>query len=534
VNAGAQRTPNNPTQRTLTDAAPAISTGVRRALDSGAKIMRRNKNQATSATVQQDDAFAATQHDTTSMTVNTPSVNTPDGSGPKINTAQEHGVMDSNTSFLSDFGARASQASQASQTSRNSHVGTNAAHEFSPIGNQVASPVKNYVASGINLSAPPRQDSSRDNVAVTGMDLLDTPNATASSDSVVGTLIPAPFPRRSTQSPATHQLQQILRNNANEQAFGCDSTSPASSNDSGDAASAFSAFGANNSPTIVETVQEGNSDDGDGWPDGDGLAGNAADDAAQVNLVPRTSEACDACNSGIALGVNTESSHAAANLVIDTEDPGREDFVISVGALGNASGALLDGSQNMSFGEDLASPEERRIVDSATKAAACATYRSTRPGWQKGAYGVKVDDGSESSASFGTPPNFDPSDPEALGDLLSRPPKPINHSPTSTIKFNEQTVVTEHTQSGAASTTVGNLGGTANSRPSSSLPGSAALCQHANAGGGSNGGNSSPNDDPNSNPNSGNSSGNNGSGEQRKHEWWQRSSRFGSGPTRSE
>jgi len=143
-------------------------------------------------------------------------------------------------------------------------------------------------------------------------------------------------------------------------------------------------------------------------------------------------------------------SHTTGNLVIDTNDPGREDFVISVGALGNASGAPLDGSQNMSFGEDLASPEERRIVDSATKAAAYATYRSTRPGWRKGAHGVKVDDGSESSV--GTPPNFDPSDPKVLRDLLSRPPEPINHSPTWTIKFNEQTVVTEHAQGGAAST----------------------------------------------------------------------------------
>ena len=218
MNAGAQRAPNNPVQRTLTDAASAVTTGVRRALDSGAKIMRRNKNQATSAMVQHDDVAAAIQQDTTSMTVNAPSINTPDASS-KINVAQEHDVMDSDTLFLSEFGARASQASQ---------VGTNAACEFSPIGNQVASPVGNDVASGIDLSAPPRQNSTRDNVAVTGMDLLDTPNTTTSSDSVVGTLIPAPSPRPSTQSPATHQLQQTLRNNANKQVLRCDSVSPAS------------------------------------------------------------------------------------------------------------------------------------------------------------------------------------------------------------------------------------------------------------------------------------------------------------------
>jgi len=76
VNAGAQRTPNNPVQRTLTDTASTISTGVRRVLDSGVKIIRRNKNQATSDTVQQDDAFTAMQQDTTSTAVNTPSINT--------------------------------------------------------------------------------------------------------------------------------------------------------------------------------------------------------------------------------------------------------------------------------------------------------------------------------------------------------------------------------------------------------------------------------------------------------------------------
>jgi len=60
ANAGAQRSPNNPVQRTLTDAASAISASGRRVLDSSAKIVsRRNKNQATSPTAQQDDAFAA-------------------------------------------------------------------------------------------------------------------------------------------------------------------------------------------------------------------------------------------------------------------------------------------------------------------------------------------------------------------------------------------------------------------------------------------------------------------------------------------
>jgi len=348
-------------------------------------------------------------------------------------------------------------------------------------------------------------------VAVTGMDLLDTPNTTTSNDSVVGTLIPAPSPRRSTQSPATHQLQQTLRNNANEQVLRHDSASPTSSNNSGIAASAFSTFGANNHPTIVETVQE-NSDNGDGWPDGDGLAGDTAYDDAQVNLVPRASKTGDetgtAYDSTVANGVDSALSHTTKNSVIDTNDPGREDFVISVGALGNASGTPLDGSHNVSFGEDVTG--EECIVDSAAKSVASRTSWFNRLGNRSG---VKVDNGSESSTSIGTPPTFDPSDPKVLGDLLSKPPEPINHSPTSTIKFNEQTVVTEYAQGGAASTAVGNLGGTANTRPSSSLPGSAALRQHTLTGDDSNGGSSSPNGNPNGNPNSGNSGRNDSSGD---------------------
>jgi len=83
---------------------------------------------------------------------------------------------------------------------------------------------------------------------------------------------------------------------------------------------------------------------------------------------------------------------------------------------------------------------------------------------------MKVHDGSESSTSYDTSPNFDPSDPKALTDLLTRPPEPNAHSPASTMQFNEQTVVTECAQGGTASTTIGNLGGANNMRPSTSLP----------------------------------------------------------------
>jgi len=191
------------------------------------------------------------------MTVNTPIINTPDGSNSGNNAGQEHGAMDvlRDASFLSDFGVLASQAAPAPQISQNSCTGTNTMLEFSPIGNQVASPVGSDVASGINLNTPPRQNSPRDNVAVTGMDLLDTLNTTANNDGVVGTLIPAPSPRGSTQSPETHRLQQTLRNNASEHVLRYDSASPTNSNNSGNATSAFSTFGANNRPITVETVQ---------------------------------------------------------------------------------------------------------------------------------------------------------------------------------------------------------------------------------------------------------------------------------------
>jgi len=133
-------------------------------LDSGAKIvMRRNKNQAKGDTVQQDTTsmtvnapsvntpdVSNSENNTASMTVNAPSIDTPDGSNSGNNAGQGCGAMDvlRDASFLSDFGALASQASQASQTSQNPRTGTNVMLEFSPIGNQVASPVGSDVASG--------------------------------------------------------------------------------------------------------------------------------------------------------------------------------------------------------------------------------------------------------------------------------------------------------------------------------------------------------------------------------------------------
>ena len=265
-------------------------------------------------------------------------------------------------------------------------------------------------------------------------DLLDTPNTTASN--VAGTLIPAPSPRRTTQSPETHRLQQALRNNATDQVFWLRLCQFYELQRSGNTPSAFSTFGANDCPITVETVNE-NSDGSDEWLEDGRLAGNAASDDVQINLAPSASKANDsadkvqvdfirtgsgyfprrsrtsneagmAYDASMTMGVASTSPHAGKNLVISTIDPGQADFAMTVGSLGNASGTPLDGSHNMSFGED----------------------------------------GSESNTSVRTPPNYDQCNPEAIGDLLSRPPKPMNHSPVLTIKFNEQTVVTEYTQHG--------------------------------------------------------------------------------------
>jgi len=291
VNDGAQRTPNNPVQsagRVMADTVSNVSTGARRIIDSGSKAMRRNKNrdsidtvqQDSIDTVQQDHTSMMMQQDVASMTVNTPSISTPDGGNSGNNAARECGVTDMDASFLSKLGSRTPQFE------------TNSTNEFSPVHGQNLSPAQSDDLSEVNLSSPPRLNPSGNNsVTVTGMDLLDAQDASANNDSVVGTHVPAPSPRQSTQSPVTHQLQQTLRNNARKQVSGCDYSSPAHSSGGGDGASAFSTFDANN-PTIVETVQEGNSDDGDGRPEGEGLAGGSANNM-QIDLIPRTSGAPD-------------------------------------------------------------------------------------------------------------------------------------------------------------------------------------------------------------------------------------------------
>jgi len=297
--------------RVVADTVSTVSTAARRMFDSGSKVIRGNKNRDsvpavqqddTSTMIQQDDTSTTIQQDVTSMTVNTPSISTPDGNNSGNNAGQEYCAIDvlRDASFLSDLESRTSQVKantmdgfspvqgqdlSPSQNefspiqSQNLYLlqdgfspvqGQNASpsqDRFSPVQGQNLSPSQGASPSDVNLSSPPRSSPSGNvNITMTSMDLLDTQDASANNNSVVGTLIPAPSPRRSTQSPVTHQLQQTLRNNAHEQVSGFNCSSPARSDDGNGGASAFSTFNMN-SPTIVETAQEGGSDDGDGWPE---------------------------------------------------------------------------------------------------------------------------------------------------------------------------------------------------------------------------------------------------------------------------
>jgi len=231
---------NAPMQRAPRVVSVAIA-GMQRVLSSGSKVMRRGKNQDSGATVQQGDA---------STIANAPSESTPDINNLGTNMTQEYGVMDPDASLLSELGSRAPC------------FGTNTMNQFSPIKSQVATPTQDATLPGVNPGTPPRLNtSSISGVTEVGMDQLDDQGATmiASSASVVGTLILAPSPRQNTQSPETHQLQQTLQDNANEQAH-----MHSSSSNGGDGASTFSALHTNNTLAMVETVQEGDLDDGHG------------------------------------------------------------------------------------------------------------------------------------------------------------------------------------------------------------------------------------------------------------------------------
>ena len=279
------------------------------------------------------------------------------------------------------------------------------------------------------------------------------------------------------------------------------------SNDNGDGASAFSTLEPSFNPTIVETAQEGGSDDGDEWSGRQWPEGTGHVDSAQTNLNARLSDAQDVASAMYDARLQ--------DFVIDMKDPGRADFVIPVGALGNASGTPLDGSQNMSFGESTV--DGNHAVDGNNDNE-----------------GMNVYSGSDSSTSYNTPSGYDLSDPEVIGDLMSRRSVVDPRSPAasiqqgSTMRFNEQVMVTEYapntvsTHGGITATSTGNL---AQGSPSPYLPGSDTLRQHANTNtGGSMGSNGSPNSNgSNRNSNDSNENNNNGGG-----------TRDGSGPQGSD
>jgi len=201
VNVVTQRTPSGAVQSTGRVVAEAVSTGVRRILHGGSKVMRQGKNQDSDARVQQGDESTMVKQGNASTIVNVQSTSVPNGGNSGNNTTQEYGVMDLDASMLSELGSRAPR------------FGSYTPNDLSPIHNQVASPTQSIVSPEnqvvsptrsivppeTNPSTPPRLDTSGNNeVMVTGMNLLDAQGVTASDTSVVGTHIPAPSPRRST------------------------------------------------------------------------------------------------------------------------------------------------------------------------------------------------------------------------------------------------------------------------------------------------------------------------------------------------
>jgi len=354
-------------QRTTKVDTNAATTAAQQLMSSSSKAMRQNKNQGSDATVQQGNALT---------TANAPSASTPDNNNLGANTTQEHGVMDSNASMLLDLGSQApcfvTNATSQSSPIHGGQTTTHVSGATPPISqataptpsttlptSQAAAPTPSAIPPGINPSTPPRLNMSGvSGVTEVGTDLLDDQGT---SMSVTGSYIPSPSPKRNTQSPDTHQLQQTLHNSASEIVRTCSSSS-----DSGDGANTFATVLVSNASAVVETVQEGESDDDGEWP--------------EVNLTPRLLNTYNDPNSTCDSGLQ--------ELVIDTEDPGCANFAMNVGVLGNASGTPMDGVQNMSFGES--------TVD-----------------------GGNTDDGTGGNEGVASSHNFDPSDPVVMAALLT-------------------------------------------------------------------------------------------------------------------
>ena len=105
MNVATQRTPSGAAQSASRVVTEAVSTGVRRILHSGSKVMRRGKNQDSDATVQQGDESTMVQQDDASTIVNAQSTSVPDGGNSGNNATQECGVMDPDVSMLLELGS---------------------------------------------------------------------------------------------------------------------------------------------------------------------------------------------------------------------------------------------------------------------------------------------------------------------------------------------------------------------------------------------------------------------------------------------
>jgi len=136
---------------------------------------------------------------------------------------------------------------------------------------------------------------------------LDDQGAMNNDANLLGDVIPAPSPRRTTQSHETHQSKQTLQNDANEQVRMCGSPSGSG------AASPFDSVQSNDGSTgsrvgppstIAEAVLENGLDDGQDNVD--------LDADARVDLNTRCSNASDEADSTYESGL--------CGLVTDTKD----------------------------------------------------------------------------------------------------------------------------------------------------------------------------------------------------------------------
>jgi len=201
-----------------------------------------------------------------------------------------YGTMDADASLLSDLEA-------ASCTPR-----------FGSTVDQISPIAQPNSGSGTTTGSDASEASS---ASGTAPDLSSGQGATTSRADTASTFMHMASSPRNTQSPATHQLQQELRNDASAFVFG-----------NGDASSTFA-----NTP-IVETVEENDGDDEDVFQPTnlDTMLSNASGDADLLN------------NSDV------------GKFAVNTDDPGQADFLIGVGTLGMLSGTPVDGNYDAFFG----------------------------------------------------------------------------------------------------------------------------------------------------------------------------------------